>query len=157
NATPCSSMVRHCANRRAKGAIMDDHCGQEEYIRPVLEAYRKTPGTIGTVRRADRLLAAQLYQRGLSVKVIENALVLAATRRLIRPPDAPRLGTIRSLAYFLRVIEEVLELASARNTSNTFGISSLAPGPQGKFRLSAHMRRAVGADDGRATRTPAAW
>jgi len=84
--------------------------GQEEYVRQVLEAYRKTPGTMGTVRRADRVLAAQLYQRGLSVKVIENALVLAATRRMIRPTDAPPLGTIRSLAYFLPVIEEVLQL-----------------------------------------------
>ena len=84
--------------------------GQEEYVRQVLEAYRKTPGTMGTVRRADRLLAAQLYQRGLSLKVIENALVLAATRRLIRPSEAPPLGTIRSLAYFLPVIEEVLEM-----------------------------------------------
>src|SRR3954453_9403214 len=83
---------------------------QEEYVRRVLEAYRKTPGTMGTVRRADRLLAAQLYQRGLSVRVIENALVLAATRRLIRPADVPPLGTIRSLAYFLPVIEEVLAL-----------------------------------------------
>lgn len=89
---------------------MDDGRGQEEYIRQVLEAYRKTPGTMGTVRRADRLLAAQLYQRGLSVTVIENALVLAVTRRLIRPADAPPLGAIRSLAYFLPVIEEVLEL-----------------------------------------------
>jgi hypothetical protein len=89
---------------------MDDGHSQEEYIRRVLEAYRKTPGTMGTVRRADRMLAAQLYQRGLSVTVIENALVLAATRRLIRPADAPPLGTIRSLAYFLPVIEEVLEL-----------------------------------------------
>jgi hypothetical protein len=82
--------------------------GQDEYVRHALEAYRKTPGTTGTVRRADRLLAAQLYQRGLSMKVIENALVLAVTRRLIRPSDAPPLGTIRSLAYFLPVIEEVL-------------------------------------------------
>jgi hypothetical protein len=89
---------------------MDHGLGQEEYVRQVLEAYRKTPGTVGTVRRADRMLAAQLYQRGLSVKVIENALVLAATRRMIRPMDAPPLGTIRSLAYFLPVIEEVLEL-----------------------------------------------
>ena len=89
---------------------MDDGCGQEEYIRQVLEAYRKTPDTMGAVRRADRLLAAQLYQRGLSMKVIENALVLATTRRLIRPADAPPLGTIRSLAYFLPVIEEVLAL-----------------------------------------------
>jgi len=89
---------------------MDHGLGQEEYVRQVLEAYRKTPGTMGTVRRADRMLAAQLYQRGLSVKVIENALVLAATRRMIRPTDALPLGTIRSLAYFLPVIEEVQEL-----------------------------------------------
>lgn len=89
---------------------MDHDLSQEEYLRKVLEAYRKTPGTMGTVRRADRLLASQLYQRGLSVKVIENALVLAATRRLMRPADAPPLGLIRSLAYFLPVIEEVLEL-----------------------------------------------
>ena len=88
---------------------MDDD-GQKEYIRQVLEVYRKTPGATGTVRRADRLLAAQLYQRGLSVKVIENALVLAASRRLLRPADAPSLGPIRSLAYFLPLIEEVLEL-----------------------------------------------
>jgi hypothetical protein len=94
---------------------VDDARGQEEYIREVLEAYRKTPGTMGTVRHADRLLAAQLYQRGLSVKVIENALVLAAARRLIRPADAPPLGTIRSLAYFLPVIEEVLELRVSPN------------------------------------------
>ena len=89
---------------------MDDGCGQEEYIRQVLEAYRKTPGTIRTVRRADRMLAAQLYQRGVSVTVVENALLLAATRRLIRPTGAPPLGAIRSLAYFLPVIEEVPEL-----------------------------------------------
>jgi hypothetical protein len=89
---------------------MDDGRSQEDYARQVLEAYRKTPGTMGTVRRADRMLAAQLYQRGVAVSVIENAFVLAATRRLMRPADAPSLGTIRSLAYFLPVIEEVIGL-----------------------------------------------
>jgi hypothetical protein len=86
---------------------MDD---QEQYIHQVLEAYRRTPGTTGTIRRPDRVLAAQLFQRGVTVGVIENAFVLAATRRLVRPADAPPLGTIRSLAYFLPVIEEVQEL-----------------------------------------------
>ena len=89
---------------------MDDHRGQEEYVRQVLEAYRQTPGTLGTVRRPDRMLAAQLYQRGVALGVIENALVLAAVRRLIRPAHTPPLGTVRSLAYFLPVIEEVLDL-----------------------------------------------
>ena len=90
--------------------MVDDGRGREEYIRQVLEAYRKTPGTMGAVRGADRMLAGQLYQRGVAVTAIENAFVLAAARRLMRPADAPPLGTIRSLAYFLPVIEEVLEL-----------------------------------------------
>jgi hypothetical protein len=89
---------------------MDEGGSQEEYIRRVLEAYRKTPGTMGTVRRPDRVVALQLYQRGISVSVIENAFLLAATRRLMRPADAPPLGAIRSLAYFLPVIEEVLSM-----------------------------------------------
>jgi hypothetical protein len=89
---------------------MGDGTSQEEYIRQVLEAYVKTPGTMGTIRRTDRVLAAQLYQRGISVSVIENAFVLAATRRLVRPADTRPLATIRSLAYFLPVIEEVIGL-----------------------------------------------
>ena len=56
---------------------MDHGISLEEYVRRVLDAYRKTPGTMGTVRRTDRLLAAQLHQRGISVAVVENALVLA--------------------------------------------------------------------------------
>jgi hypothetical protein len=90
---------------------VDDALGQEEYIRQILEAYRKTPGTVGIVRRPDRLLAAQLHQRGVPPMAIENALVLAAARRLMHPAGSPPLATIRSLAYFLPVIEEVLSLS----------------------------------------------
>ena len=68
---------------------------------------------MGTVRRPDRILAAQLFQQGVSVQVIENALVLAAARRLLRPAEAPRLNAVRSLAYFLPVIEEVRELRAS--------------------------------------------
>ena len=56
------------------------------------------------------MLAMQLYQRGVALSVVENAFVLAAARRLTRPAGAPPLGTIRSLAYFLPVIEEVLDM-----------------------------------------------
>ena len=58
---------------------MDDGCSQGEYIRQILEAYRKTPGTAGTIHRPDRVLAEQLYQRGVSA-----------------PPDAScRLSSVR--------------------------------------------------------------
>jgi hypothetical protein len=83
--------------------------GREDYVRKVLEAYRNTPGTCGNLRRPDRTLAVQLYQRGVPLHKVENALALAAVRRLIRPADAPPLTTERSLAYFLPIIEEVLE------------------------------------------------
>jgi hypothetical protein len=62
---------------------MDGGRGQEEYVRQVLDAYRKTPGTMGTIRRADRMLAVQLHQRGVAVSIIENAFVLAAARRCL--------------------------------------------------------------------------
>jgi hypothetical protein len=83
---------------------------QQEYVRKLLDAYRATPGTTGTVRRPDRLLAEQLYQRGVPLMAVENALALAAARRLARPADAPPLSTIRSLAYFATVIEEVQQM-----------------------------------------------
>ena len=83
---------------------------QREYVRRLLDAYRVTPGTCGAVRRTDRVLAAQLHQRGVPLEAVQNAFVLAAARRLIRPVGAAPLGTIRSLAYFSPVIEEVLQL-----------------------------------------------
>jgi len=83
---------------------------QHDYVNRLLEAYRTTPGTSGTVRRPDRVLTVQLYQRGVPLEAVENSLVLVATRRMIRPTGAAPLGTIRSLAYFSPVIEEVLQL-----------------------------------------------
>ena len=83
---------------------------RQEYVRKLLDAYRHTPGTTGAIRRPDRLLAVQLYQRGVPLRVVENALLLAAARRLLRPATAPSLAPVRSLAYFLPVLEEVLDL-----------------------------------------------
>ena len=83
---------------------------QRDYVCRLLDAYRATPGTWGAVRRPDRVLAVQLYQRGVPLEAVENAFVLAAARRLIRPAGVAPLGAIRSLAYFSPVIEEVLQL-----------------------------------------------
>ena len=87
---------------------------QRDYVRRLLDAYRVTPGTCGVIRRPDRMLAAQLHGRGVPLEAVENAFVLAAARRLIRPAGAAPLGTIRSLAYFSPVIEEVLQLQVAQ-------------------------------------------
>ena len=83
---------------------------QRDYVCRLLDAYRATPGTCGAVRRPDRVLAVQLHQRGVPLEAVENAFVLAAARRLIRPAGAAPLAAIRSLAYFVPVIEEVQQL-----------------------------------------------
>jgi len=89
---------------------MEKALSKTDYIRQVLDAYRRTPGTTGVVRRNDRLLAAALYDRGVPVTAVENALILAASRRIFRPQYLGPLPPIRSLHYLRPVIDEVLEL-----------------------------------------------
>jgi hypothetical protein len=83
---------------------------RREYVRSILDAYRTTPGTTGHVRSEDRRLAVELYERKIPLAAVENALVLAAARRLLRPEGSPPLGLVRSLHYFRAVIDEVLNL-----------------------------------------------
>jgi hypothetical protein len=54
--------------------------------------------------------AGRAVVRARPIEVVANALTLAASRRLIRPADAMPLATIRSLADYSPVIEEVLEV-----------------------------------------------
>jgi hypothetical protein len=89
---------------------MDNDSAQADYVRKILAAYCLTPGTTRRIHRADRLLAAQLFQRGVPIAAVENAFVLGAARRLFRNPNALPLFTIRSLHFFLPIIDEVLTL-----------------------------------------------
>jgi hypothetical protein len=79
-----------------------------DYVKQAIELYRRTPGTLGRPRPEDRRLAVELYVRGVSLSTLEQALLLAASRRCFRMPDAPPLAPIRSMHYFLPVIDEVL-------------------------------------------------
>jgi hypothetical protein len=83
---------------------------KKDYVRRIIEGYRHTPGTTGVVRLNDRLLAADLYDRGIDIIIVENALLLAASRRIFRPPNAAPLQPIRSLHYLIPVIDEVRHL-----------------------------------------------
>jgi|SRR5215469_5445347 len=93
----------------------DAPLSREQYVQKVLDAYQRTPGTTGQVRPPDRQLALQLQQRGIPLRTVENALVLAAARRIFRPPEALPLNTVRSLAYFVPVIEELLTTQVSEN------------------------------------------
>ena len=74
----------------------------------IIATYLRLPDTPTRARHQDHLLASQLHQRGVPMAIIEAAFLLATTRRINRPPEAEPLAPIRSLRYFLPVIEELL-------------------------------------------------
>jgi hypothetical protein len=78
------------------------------YVEHVLELYRRTPGTSGRVRAADRRLAANLCSSHVPLLTVETAFLLAVARRKLRPLAATPLPRIASLHYFLPVIDEIL-------------------------------------------------
>jgi hypothetical protein len=103
------SMPGDCDPQSTGMTVSNGTAEAQDYVTKVLEAYRATPGTCGKINRADRFLAHKFFETRIPLHAIENALVLAAGRRTFRPPDAPPLNMVRSLAYFVPVIEEVLE------------------------------------------------
>ena len=82
---------------------------RSQYVAAVLEAYSNTPGTLGSVRAADRKLARHLFDSQVPFQVIRAALALAALRRTCRAHDAEPLEPVRSLHYFKPVIAEILK------------------------------------------------
>jgi hypothetical protein len=79
-----------------------------QYTAQLLDLYRHTPGTLGRLRREDRRLAVDLHHRGVSLRTVAEAFLLATVRRCLRASDAAPLTPVRSLHYFVPVIEEVL-------------------------------------------------
>ena len=79
-----------------------------EYAAAVIKLYLQLPETPLKPSANDRQTAESLRARRIDLKAVESALLLGTIRRLSRSSDMPPLSPIRSLAYFLPVIEEVL-------------------------------------------------
>jgi hypothetical protein len=78
------------------------------YVAAVLVLYVELPDTPLRASLQDQRQARRLHERGVPLRLVESALLLASLRRLVRPADVPPLSPIRSLAYFQPVIEELL-------------------------------------------------
>ena len=79
-----------------------------DFVRAVLSAYLALPDTPRRTSPFDRRLARDLHDRAVPLATVSAAFCLAMARRKARPPSAVPLGSIRSIAYFLPVIEELL-------------------------------------------------
>jgi hypothetical protein len=81
----------------------------QRYIASVLNAYLNLPETPAKASYNDRQTAAMLHARSIPLFAVESALLIASMRRLGRSSSLPPLSPIRSLAYFLPVIQEILD------------------------------------------------
>ena len=77
------------------------------YVEHVLDLYRRNSATVGHISRNDRRLANSLFDRGVALTIVRGAMAMAALRRAHRPHNDEPLAQIRSLAYFLPVIDEL--------------------------------------------------
>lgn len=80
----------------------------ETYRQTLIDLYLRLPDTPRRLSRFDLRLVRQLWQRQIPLATAETAFLLASSRRAARRPDAMPLGPIRSLHYFMPVIEELL-------------------------------------------------
>ncbi len=90
-------------------SILEPASSPALYIAAVLTLYVDLPDTPTRASIHDQRHAHDWFDRGVSLQVVETALLLASLRRRTRPRDVPPLPRIRSLAYFQPVIDELLE------------------------------------------------
>lgn len=87
--------------------MLNTELSEGAFVRRVLESYLNLPQTPPRTSRSDRQLARQWHAQQLNWAMIESAFLLAVARRSFRDPALPPLAPIRSLHYFVPVLEEV--------------------------------------------------
>lgn len=83
---------------------------EKDYVKAVLDTYVSLPDTPIRTRRDDRYLAITWYRQGIMLFQAIAAMMLATERRTFREPDALPLEPIRSLRYFVAIVEEIQHL-----------------------------------------------
>ena len=80
---------------------------EASYLYGLLRSYLALQDTPSRVRPADRRLARSLFQQAVPLALVRASFLVASARRAFRQPGSPPLGAVRSLHYFLPVIEEL--------------------------------------------------
>jgi len=90
-------------------SLLDPADNAALYLSSVLTLYVDLPDTPARATIQDQRQARLWFERGVSLALVETALLLAELRRTGRPREMPPLPRIRSLAYFHPIVEELLE------------------------------------------------
>jgi hypothetical protein len=79
------------------------------YIRRLLDLYTGLPDTPDRSNLQDQRLAAELYDKNIDLHTLESAFLLGIARRRLRPHAAPPLQPVRSLHFFLPILQEITD------------------------------------------------
>jgi len=77
------------------------------YLRSILALYTALPHTPARPRPDDRFVVARLEKQNQPLLRVQAALLLATARRIFRPDDSDPLMPIRSIRFFLPIIDEL--------------------------------------------------
>lgn len=88
---------------------MSTICSRQRYAAEVIRLYRSTPTVLGRVRQTDHDLALRLFDEGVPLYAVRNALLLGAARRVLHNGFSTPMPPVRSLHYFVPILREVLE------------------------------------------------
>ena len=86
----------------------DRYTVRRTYVTAIITNYLRLPETPLRASRNDRRLAAELHGRGVPLRIVYAAFVVAGVRHSYRSPGQQTLSPIRTLSYFLGAIDEVL-------------------------------------------------
>jgi len=87
-------------------SLADTHI--RRYVLTVLDEYVSFPGTPCRASRQDRRLARDLYEQAVPLAAVRAALLMGVARRTFRSSHVWPLPSVRTLHYFVPIVEEVL-------------------------------------------------
>lgn len=103
------SSAMRCPELTTVSASREGELDARRYVQSVIEAYVSLPDTPEHASRGDRRVARALYARRVPLAVVKAAFLLAFARRTLRSEAAPSLSSVRTMHYFVPVVEELLE------------------------------------------------
>lgn len=77
------------------------------YVRSILQLYTDLPYTPRRPSPDDRFVAQKLQRQRIPLRRVQAALLLGSARRLFRVDSSEPLMPIRSIRYFLPILEEL--------------------------------------------------
>lgn len=82
---------------------------RRQYQDEVIRLYLQLPDTPNAASRADRKVAAYLFDQGVPLERLAHAMRLATLRRHLRADDAPPHPPVRALAYYRHVLNHLAD------------------------------------------------